>query len=74
MLSITINFFKSAATCEYGRVVPSLKSVCFGIGKRILYFHIVFLSHTMYFLLGTFKLYFPCFTFLLLVARESKRC
>ena len=47
MLSITINFLKRALTCECWPVVLSRKSVYFGIGKRILYFYIVFMSHVL---------------------------
>ena len=72
MLSITIKFVKSAVACECGRVALSRKSAYFGTGKRILYFHIAFMPHALHFLLSTFKLYFPCFTFLLLIALESK--
>ena len=74
MLSNIIKFVKSAVTCESGRDVLSRISLYFGIGKHILYFHIVFMSHALYFLLTTFKLHVLCLAFLLLIALKSKRC
>ena len=71
MLPITIQNVKCPVTCECGRVVLSRKSVYFGISKHILYFHIVFMSHTLYFLPCTFSLHFPCFALLLLIALET---
>ena len=47
MLSNIIRFVKSAVTCESGREVLSRISLYFGIGKHILYFHIVFMSHAL---------------------------
>ena len=61
----------SAVTCEWALVVLSRKAVYFGISKRVLYFHIVFLPHALYFLLFNFTLYFPYFAFLLLIALDT---
>ena len=61
----------SALTCECVLVVLFRKTVYFGISKRVLYFHIVFLPHALYFLVFTFTLYFPDFAFLLLIALDT---
>ena len=71
MLSIRTWNITSAVICECALVVLSRKAVYFGISKRVLHFHIVFMSHALYFLLCTFTLYFPYFAFLLLIALET---
>ena len=52
-----------ALTCECVLVVLSRKTVYFGISKRVLYFHNVFLPHAQYFLLFTFTTVLSRFRF-----------
>ena len=42
--------------------------------NRYCNFHILFIYYVLYFALGTFTLYFPCFPSFLLIALKSRYC
>ena len=72
MLFSTISNLKSAITCKWRQVVLHVNQFIVESASLYCNFHISYIYHILYFPLCTSTLYFPYFSFFLLMALESR--